>query len=545
MKTSKNRVYPLIVLLASFSYLAVSMCIGFNIYDEAITLVGAKSILNGLIPYKDFWTIYAPGQFYLLAGIFYIFGSSLLVERILTVLIFSLFSTFIYFFLKKHSNDEKALVLSLIITIIIGYTQLYARSLPLALLFIILSILFFNKYLHTNNLYYVICSGLFAGLTTIFRHDLGIYLIFSISLTFLLNYFINKRLKLTTAKILWLQITMLYLGIAIILAPVVIYFAINVPFTVLYEQLIYFPVSVFPEYRSIAKPIPIISVYGETIAGKIQSFWFSIVFYLPFIVYFFSVIAIIWNRKAKNQNLENNLETTNILLIIIGLLLYNQAIIRADFEHLFPTLTISFLLLPLLFSSFSKNKLKSIILTIIIIFIAIVPFTKKIFLFADSHDETKYISLKENNLKNIKIPIDIALDYQAIMDFLEENSGEGERLFICNSRHDKIFLNDLMLYFALDRQPAVKYYELHPGLATAEIVQNEIIKELDKKSTYFIIIRKVDESELEKVSSETEGSTALDSYIKNHYKIAKELGHYLIFIRKEPLNYPDFSERIN
>lgn len=543
MKISKNRVNPLIVFLASFSYLAVSMCIGLNIYDEAITLVGAKSILYGLIPYKDFWTIYAPGQFYLLAAVFSIFGSSLLVERILTILIFSLFSTFIYFFLKKHSNDEKALVFSLIITIIIGYTQLYARSLPLALLFMIISIIFFNKYLFANNIRYVVYSGLFAALTTIFRHDLGIYLILAITLTFFLSYLLNKKLKLISLKLLWLQIAMLYLGIAIILAPLVFYFALNVPFSDIFEQLIYFPVSVFPEYRSIAKPIPFISVYGETIASKIQSFWFSIVFYLPFIIYAFSVIATFSNRKAKNISSENNLETTNILLIIIGLLLYNQAIIRADFEHLFPTLTISFLLFPLLFSSFSKIKPKSIILTLIIIFIAIIPFIKKIYLFAESHDETKYISLSHNNLKHIIIQQDLALDYQEIIDFLEENSGDGEKLFICNSRNDKIFINDLMLYFVLNRQPAVKYYELHPGLVTTKIVQNEIIKELDKKTTCFIIIRKEDEAELEKVNSEKEGSTVLDLYIKDHYKIAKELRHYLILIRKEPTYYQDFSEK--
>ena len=38
-----------------------------NYYDEGLVLLNATNILHGDIPYRDFWTLYAPGYYYLLA----------------------------------------------------------------------------------------------------------------------------------------------------------------------------------------------------------------------------------------------------------------------------------------------------------------------------------------------------------------------------------------------------------------------------------------------------------------------------------------------
>src|SRR5512145_695376 len=50
----------------------------------SISTIGAERVLRGEIPYRDFWTMYAPGHFYLLALLFRIFGSHILVETIAT-----------------------------------------------------------------------------------------------------------------------------------------------------------------------------------------------------------------------------------------------------------------------------------------------------------------------------------------------------------------------------------------------------------------------------------------------------------------------------
>src|SRR6185312_10215204 len=49
--------------------------------DEGIVLQGADRILRGEVPYRDFFSFYTPGSFYLLATLFKIFGNSFAVAR--------------------------------------------------------------------------------------------------------------------------------------------------------------------------------------------------------------------------------------------------------------------------------------------------------------------------------------------------------------------------------------------------------------------------------------------------------------------------------
>ena len=38
-------------------------------YDEGLILSGAAQVAQGALPYRDFWSMYGPGSFYLLAGL--------------------------------------------------------------------------------------------------------------------------------------------------------------------------------------------------------------------------------------------------------------------------------------------------------------------------------------------------------------------------------------------------------------------------------------------------------------------------------------------
>ena len=55
---------------------------GFDFYDEGLILVGAMRVAAGQVPHRDFYANYGPGQFYTLAWLFDLFGSSVFVERI-------------------------------------------------------------------------------------------------------------------------------------------------------------------------------------------------------------------------------------------------------------------------------------------------------------------------------------------------------------------------------------------------------------------------------------------------------------------------------
>ena len=79
--SGRDRLLPVLLFVVSFAYLA-----SFHHYsslepDEGIVLRGAERILRGEVPYRDFFSFYTPGSFYLVALLFRFLGDSLVVAR--------------------------------------------------------------------------------------------------------------------------------------------------------------------------------------------------------------------------------------------------------------------------------------------------------------------------------------------------------------------------------------------------------------------------------------------------------------------------------
>ena len=53
-----------------------------SIYDEGLILVGAERVFRGDVPFRDFWNTHPPGQIWLTAGLFRLFGETMLSLRI-------------------------------------------------------------------------------------------------------------------------------------------------------------------------------------------------------------------------------------------------------------------------------------------------------------------------------------------------------------------------------------------------------------------------------------------------------------------------------
>ena len=77
----KRRVPWIALVFVSIAAQLAWMDATVGTYDEGLVLVGADRVLRGDMPYRDFWTLYGPGSYYLLAGLFRLFGEFALVER--------------------------------------------------------------------------------------------------------------------------------------------------------------------------------------------------------------------------------------------------------------------------------------------------------------------------------------------------------------------------------------------------------------------------------------------------------------------------------
>src|SRR6266700_2472172 len=81
VENRSERVTVTLLFAFSLAYLCIFRHYSSLEPDEGIVLRGAERILAGEVPYRDFFSFYTPGSFYLVAFLFRVFGDSFAVAR--------------------------------------------------------------------------------------------------------------------------------------------------------------------------------------------------------------------------------------------------------------------------------------------------------------------------------------------------------------------------------------------------------------------------------------------------------------------------------
>jgi 4-amino-4-deoxy-L-arabinose transferase-like glycosyltransferase len=94
----------------------LTYCLGFASYDDGIAAEGARLILHGKIPYKDFWTMYPPGTFYLNAMALSFLGERIASIRVFGLLLGILQAALVYLILKTTVRSKVGAYIALLHT---------------------------------------------------------------------------------------------------------------------------------------------------------------------------------------------------------------------------------------------------------------------------------------------------------------------------------------------------------------------------------------------------------------------------------------------
>src|SRR5579863_4527153 len=109
-KSPIERHIVVLVFLLSFFYLYLFRRYTAMDPDEGIILQGAERILHGEVLYRDFFSYFTPGSYYLIAVLFKLFGSSIIVARNALVFLGSILSVLTYLLARRAVSRWVALV---------------------------------------------------------------------------------------------------------------------------------------------------------------------------------------------------------------------------------------------------------------------------------------------------------------------------------------------------------------------------------------------------------------------------------------------------
>lgn len=102
--------FSLLLLALSLAYLFIGYNRHLSHYDEGLITVGAMRVLAGEMPHRDFWSNYAPGQYYLVAALFRLVGPSLLAERLFATIVCALLLVLVYLLAERLGAGRWGLV---------------------------------------------------------------------------------------------------------------------------------------------------------------------------------------------------------------------------------------------------------------------------------------------------------------------------------------------------------------------------------------------------------------------------------------------------
>jgi hypothetical protein len=167
------RALPIMVAFELLAYLLAGIKQPVNAYDEGFALFGAARVLSGDVPYRDFWTVYAPGQFYVLAGLFQLFGTTVLVERLWDTTARAAVVLGVYLVTAMLTTRRTALWPCIVVTLWLAAADYYGYAIFPALALVLGGTWCLLRYAAGAAPRWLPASGGLVGLATLFRHDVG------------------------------------------------------------------------------------------------------------------------------------------------------------------------------------------------------------------------------------------------------------------------------------------------------------------------------------------------------------------------------------
>lgn len=506
-----------------------------------VSTVGAERVLNGEIPYRDFWTMYAPGQYYLLAIIFQVFGKHLLVEVIAASIIGALSALLCYQIVLKLS-DQRLLGISSAAIFVASTYNIRNRlgSYPPAILLILLAHYSVIRFYQTQKSRYLLFSGMATGLSILFKHDIGIYS----SIVILLGVFVEHRLASNTntntnTPSLSIKFLFYISSTTFTVLPVLFTFS-ALAGRQMVEDLLIFPLTDFRFARPEVYPnILPIGVFARSPLELLENLTNYIKFAVPFFLLLLGFVGIglaIGSRNHEHVALGTMFATAFLLHYGAAHVQINTHIVTMSIYGTFLGAIVYDLLLNQISSGY--RRLFSVFILALVLGWFFSLLGKSVYReWQNRNMSTSMVEIEK--VAGIKVPDEEAQNLTKLVNFVKSHVPPDQAIFVGLHRHDVIVIGDVMVYYLIDRPIATKFHELHPAIADTEQVQKEIISELRENEVSLIVLKHIfTNAQLDPVKQNLLvnlphiGAKNLDSYILENFNKIRSFGPYEVWHHK-------------
>jgi hypothetical protein len=527
---------PVVIVLLQLLYLVPDIFYRpLNLNDEGIAAYWAYAILKGYKPYVDAsMPGYGPGQSFVLARLFGLFGPFILVERIWDLAVRLAIGIVVYLIAKKLTLPSVALAVWLFTTLILLLPRsfYYGYAVFPALLFGLISVLFLIQAIQQQREqpYWLLASGLAVGIEALFRYDLGFYVLASnlaVLSLFCLSRPTATGTKLTHKLLLIAKSSKWFvLGTLAVVLPVASYFLTTVPLDTLWHEFFTIPVLIRNAMTVPHPPLVPSSIFeiGE---------WLT--FYWSAAVCVLASVQVI--RGYRGTSGITNIKIWGMVsLIPLILMSFIQTLSRNDVLHAIPSQVPALILVAALTPQtleFMRGRTLRIariagyaLVSIAALFFLADAWQRDVLFMTDGGGNSCSSRLQVSG------PICVSPDQAKAVDYVRARTSPDERIYVANSRNDRVLVSDNMLYFLAERLSATNYHWVAPYYTTTYPVQKKIIEDIKRAHVRYVVVWSGSEDIVEPAngSAVSSGVTLLDDFIRSDYQQVAHFGDYGIWL---------------
>jgi hypothetical protein len=519
-------------------------------YDEGLSLYGAVRVLHGQLPYRDFWTMYGPGEFYVLAGAFRLFGVYALWGRVLFLAVNSV-SLAAVFYVAEELTQRLWWSLGTAAVVFVWLSSVGSYEFPVypALTLILIAAVLMLRRWRDGGPRWAIYAGLALGIAALFRHDLALYALVALCIAAVFDklrdpaHALRERRRRAGAELLRLVV-----AAAAIVVPVVVLLLVFVPAHDLYYGLLYVPARIYPKVRALPFPHLREVLHGLdplrhlTTPPALGDAEYNIVWFPPIAV----AMSLVWFVPVLRKRELPRFQVTGYLaLFLLTALLFLKGIVRVAPLHMLQAVVPAIVLLGCSLARWQRvHGAARAALGFSGVWLAIC-------VVAASHRDVNTLRANVLRLRNAEGRESFAAlchppaglrgarclelgdeEAQAIL-YVERHTEPDDKIYVGAMRHDKLFANDIAFYFFSARESATKWHDLHPGVETTAPIQRQMISDLEHNHAAYVI-REPEDTVEPNGSNVSSGVRLLDDYIEQNYRPERSFGEIEILRRTTP-----------
>jgi hypothetical protein len=513
------------LFVLAFLFIFTSMNRSASIYDEGLILTGAMRVEHGEIPHRDFYANYGPAQFYVVALLFKLFGPSVMAERFWDFAVKAAIATLGFAAVRARCRLATAFLAYLVCVVwLAAFGSPGFPLFPATLFSLAAALLVASAKEQGRAGRGVAAAGACIGLTALFRYDVGgLAGIALMAVLIVAGIARGERFWRIPSSPPWLFAA----GAAAVFGPVALAYLVAGGSIGAFVQDVFSSSVYYTRMRSL--PFPSLTALSSAPAEAMV--------YFPPAAVALAVAAALRGGSARAAGWFVP------AFAAVCVALYLKGWVRMSGIHVSGAIIAGSILLPMIWKSTERAPLRTALVVICAALAAVPTFFALMATLRIAAANLPFVAaFLARGTASCASPVDlqpvacIAVDEPraAVIRFIVRHLPGDQRLLAGTARHDKIYINDNLIYFATQRLPATHWHHYDPGLQTRADIQNAMVDELERQAIRYVVLTPEWDNVMEpNASALSSGVTILDDYLRRHYETVQQYGPISILARAE------------